>query len=252
MNAKTRGAPYAKVRNLSAKVTNVTNVNPENSSDKGAHAAHEKAATGMPLRGVAMVLIAVAVMLGLWGLYSLSFGGSDKESTSATSDATATAPTQGGSPTASSSASPAAPAGDGASNTQDNEGGQAPAPAATDEQAPAAGGGTGAGAGTAQRDRADIKVAVLNNSGESGKANVEAERLKGDGFNVGYVGNLPGDIRTVPKTTVFYPGGDADAESLAREVAAFYQADATPIEGEFPAEATADNGVIVALAIPQA
>lgn len=246
INARTRGAPRATMGNLSAKVTNVTNVNPEKSADTGAHAAPEKAAAGMPLRGVAMVLIAVAVMLGLWGLYSLSYGSSDKESSSASPDATMSAPVEG-----SAAATPSGQAGP-SEESQDAAGDSRPAeeaPAAEGEQPPAAAPGN---AGSAQRDPKDIKVAVLNNSGEAGKANVEADRLKGDGFNIGYVGNLPGDLRTVPKTTVFFPSGDGAAESLAREVAAVYQADVAPIEGKFPSEATADNGIIVALAIPQA
>ena len=38
------------------------------------------------------------------------------------------------------------------------------------------------------RDRNDIKVSVLNNSGEVDKAKKEADSLKGGGFKVGYVG----------------------------------------------------------------
>lgn len=244
INARTRGAPRATMGNLSAKVTNVTNVNPEKSIETGAHAAPEKAAAGMPLRGVAMVLIAVAVMLGLWGLYSLSYGSSDKESSSASPDATMSAPVEG-----SAAATPSGQAGP-SEESKDAAGDSRPAEEApvAEEQAPAAAPGNG----NAERDPKDIKVAVLNNSGEAGKANFEADRLKGDGFNIGYVGNLPGDLRTVPKTTVFFPSGDGAAESLAREVAAVYQADVAPIEGKFPSEATADNGIIVALAIPQA
>ncbi|WKS67929.1 LytR C-terminal domain-containing protein [Corynebacterium accolens] len=105
---------------------------------------------------------------------------------------------------------------------------------------------------SAARDRNDIKVSVLNNSGESDKAKNEADVLKDGGFKVGYVGNLPGDVLTVPKTTVFYPEGDASAESLAKEVAARYQAEVKPMNKDLPKEATEDGAVVVALAVPQA
>ena len=93
---------------------------------------------------------------------------------------------------------------------------------------------------------------MLNNSGEVDKAKKEADSLKGGGFKVGYVGNLPGDVLTVPKTTVFFPEGDASAEALAKEVAARYQADIAPMNRDLPKEATADGAVVVALAVPQA
>ena len=73
------------------------------------------------------------------------------------------------------------------------------------------------------------------------------------------MGNLAGDILTVPQTTVYFPAGDKDAESLARETAAqLYGAQSIP-EGaiaEYPAELKAEftkgNAVVAVLAIPQA
>lgn len=267
----------------------MTNVNPENSTDKvsdetragsaaGASAssaakqrpagggAHAKKG-GLPLRGLAMVLIAVAVMLGLWALYSMTSGDDDSTVASESAQENSTGSTIGAAPEGSAGPDAAGSRAPGAS-----EGASAPAPApapgegegdgagdraasgAADERA-AAEGDAAAGeenAHSAARDRNDIKVSVLNNSGEVDKAKKEADSLKGGGFKVGYVGNLPGDVLTVPKTTVFFPEGDASAEALAKEVAARYQADIAPMNRDLPKEATDDGAVVVALAVPQA
>ena len=111
----------------------------------------------------------------------------------------------------------------------------------------------------AKRTAKDIPVNVLNNSGRAGYADEESTKLKDHGFKVGEVGNLPGDVLTVPQTMVFYPAGDKEAESLARQTAAeLYGANAVP-EGavaEYPAELgenyTKGNAVVVVLAVPQA
>lgn len=244
----------------------------------GGGGAHAKKG-GLPLRGLAMVLIAVAVMLGLWGLYAMTSEDDDStvasDSEQSKSDGSANGGQEG------NGAGGAAPDGargdgsrDGANNQPPREGENAhPNGGAEDEanrdanrdagrDAGARGGGNdrageearagGNDAPSAARDRNDIKVSVLNNSGESDKAKNEADVLKDGGFKVGYVGNLPGDVLTVPKTTVFYPEGDASAESLAKEVAARYQAEVKPMNKDLPKEATEDGAVVVALAVPQA
>ena len=272
----------------------MTNVNPENSTDKvpdetragsaaGASAsraakrpagggAHAKKG-GLPLRGLAMVLIAVAVMLGLWALYSITSGDDDSTVASESKHENSTGSTIGAAPEGSAGPDAAGPdaAGSRAPGAPGaSEGASAPSPApapgkgdaprdsaasgAADEAA-APQGNDAAGeenAHSAARDRKDIKVSVLNNSGEVDKAKKEADSLKGGGFKVGYVGNLPGDVLTVPKTTVFYPEGDTSAEALAKEVAARYQADIAPMNRDLPKEATDDGAVVVALAVPQA
>ena len=267
----------------------MTNVNPENSTDKvsdetragsaaGASAsraakrpagggAHAKKG-GLPLRGLAMVLIAVAVMLGLWALYSMTSGDDDSTVASENKQENSTGSTIGAAPEGSAGPDAAGSRAPGAPGASEGASAPAPAPApgegdgagdraasgAADERA-AAEGDAAAGeenAHSAARDRNDIKVSVLNNSGEVDKAKKEADSLKGGGFKVGYVGNLPGDVLTVPKTTVFFPEGDASAEALAKEVAARYQADIAPMNRDLPKEATDDGAVVVALAVPQA
>ncbi|WP_411702580.1 LytR C-terminal domain-containing protein [Corynebacterium sp. LaCa142] len=245
----------------------------------GGGGAHVKKG-GLPLRGLAMVLIAVAVMLGLWGLYAMTSEDDDStvasDSEQSKSDGSANGG-QDGNGAGGSAADGARGDGsradgsrDGANNQPPREGDNAhPNGGAEGEANRGAGredGARGEGsdragdearaggndAPSAARDRNDIKVSVLNNSGESDKAKNEADVLKDGGFKVGYVGNLPGDVLTVPKTTVFYPEGDTSAESLAKEVAARYQAEIKPMNRDLPKEATEDGAVVVALAVPQA
>ena len=267
----------------------MTNVNPENSTDKvsdetragsaaGASAsraakrpagggAHAKKG-GLPLRGLAMVLIAVAVMLGLWALYSITSGDDDSTGASENKQENSTGSTIGAAPEGSAGPDAAGSRAPGAPGASEGASAPSPAPApgkgdaprdsaasgAADEAAAPQGNGAAGeeNAHSAARDRNDIKVSVLNNSGEVDKAKKEADSLKGGGFKVGYVGNLPGDVLTVPKTTVFFPEGDASAEALAKEVAARYQADIAPMNRDLPKEATDDGAVVVALAVPQA
>jgi hypothetical protein len=221
-----------------------------------------------------MVLIAVAVMLGLWGLYAMTSEDDDStvasDSEQSKSDGSANGGQEGngaGGPAADGARGDGSR--DGANNQPPREGegdnahpnGGAEGEANRDADARdpheegRAGDEARAGgndAPSAARDRNDIKVSVLNNSGESDKAKNEADVLKDGGFKVGYVGNLPGDVLTVPKTTVFYPEGDTSAESLAKEVAARYQAEIKPMNKDLPKEATDDGAVVVALAVPQA
>lgn len=270
----------------------MTNVNPENSTDKvsdetragsaaGASAssaakqrpagggAHAKKG-GLPLRGLAMVLIAVAVMLGLWALYSMTSGDDDSTVASESTQENSTGSTIGAAPEGSAGPDAAGSRAPGAPGASEGASAPAPAPAPTPGEGDAAGDPAASGAAderaaaegdaaageenahSAARDRNDIKVSVLNNSGEVDKAKKEADSLKGGGFKVGYVGNLPGDVLTVPKTTVFFPEGDASAEALAKEVAARYQADVAPMNRDLPKEATDEGAVVVALAVPQA
>lgn len=258
----------------------MTNVNSdkaaESTSTQGSQGskagAHRSSSSGLPLRGFAMVLIAVAVMLGMWGMYTLtSKDSTDTAQTGSTGVATLPAPAEGepgaqGSP----SAQPGA-AGSAAPGTQDAKAGQDAAgqPAkegqdaagreAANKDGAAAGAAGAEGAAGVERAAKDIPVNVFNNSGRANFAAEQADKLKEKGFKIGEVGNLAGDILTVPQTTVYFPAGDKDAESLARETAAqLYGAQSIP-EGaiaEYPAELKAEftkgNAVVAVLAIPQA
>lgn len=224
-------------------------MNPENSANQpepeGSPAAAGAAAGGgLPLRGVAMLLIAVAVLLGLWGLYTLTQGG-DNGSTAAsgTSEATATAGSEPGT-TGHGDPSPA-PAEERGPDTEEDRAEERPESPDEEEDSaarPAADGerddptsdrteGTddehGAGAGAADRGEGDPAatkrgpvVNVLNNSTVDGLAEDIYGRLEYRGADMGEHGNLPGDVVTLPETTVYYHPGDAAGEQIARDLGA--------------------------------
>ena len=215
-----------------------------------------------------MVLIAVAVMLGMWALYSLT---SDKDDSAAgdgsgTGDATITAPAtggaEGGEPGSAAEHGSQDQAGNGADGAQDGDKpGQdgAPADSTGDSAAGAENGAAGQGGSAAgNRKQADIPVNVYNNSARVNYAADEAERLKSENFKVSEVGNLSGDVFTAPQTTIYFPEGDAAAENLAKEVAAQYYGGSAPAEAlaPYPAELKGDytkgDAVVVVLAVPQA
>ncbi|MBZ8176517.1 LytR family transcriptional regulator [Corynebacterium poyangense] len=144
----------------------------------------------LPLRGLAMVFIAIAVILAMWGVYAFISRDKDDEAVSVSAPTTAVSsssvappPTQPQSP---SVATPApAPSSEVASS--------APAPAVA-------------------------KLNVLNNSTEPKLAQDISEKLSRE-FPKGVVGNLPEEKRKLEKTTVFYhPGHEESARKLANQV----------------------------------
>ncbi|WP_411708939.1 LytR C-terminal domain-containing protein [Corynebacterium sp. LaCa116] len=246
---------------------------PANSANSAAPASSGSSAGAgkLPLRGVAMVLIAVAVMLGMWALYSLT---SDKDDSAAgdgsgTGDATVSAPAtggaEGGEPGSAAEHGSQDQAGDkpgrdgAAGEAQDGSQPGAPADSTGDSAADAENGAAGQGGNAAgNRKQADIPVNVYNNSARVNYAADEAERLKSENFKVSEVGNLSGDVFTAPQTTIYFPEGDAAAENLAKEVAAQYYGGSVPAEAlaPYPAELKGDytkgDAVVVVLAVPQA
>lgn len=246
----------------------MTNVNPGNQYDEtiddradaaaateGSHRASRgeggAAAAGLPLRGLAMILIAVAVMLGLWGLYSLTRGG-EENSSAADGETTATAPQVSQSQSGGSSAVPApapAPSSDGAPAPASSEGVTPPGGVLNADGSvtpPAGGNGSAPAAG-------ETKVNVVNNSTEGGLAERIYNDLRADGTQVGEHGNLPGEQVTLTETTVFYREGDAASEAAARELAEEIgtkngvPAVVKPNINELPAEMTAPGNITLAL-----
>ena len=193
------------------------------------------AGSGLPLRGLAMVLIAVAVLLGLWGVYALTSGGDDEGSDSAAMSGSAEPGAeqgqngqdgQNGQNGANSQGQNGADGKDGKDGAdgkdaaeragqdakdKEHKDGQADGPAAEDQ------GGANGPAG--RGDAAPAKVNVLNNSTVPDLAARLSDELKGQGTEVGSVGNLPGEVLQVPENTVFFQPGNADAEKRARELA---------------------------------
>lgn len=227
--------PHTETLNLSISVTHVTNETVDNSAQEptqpAAAGAEGGAAAGttLPLRGFAMVLIAVAVMFGLWALYAFTQDNGSEQAAEDTSqqaeqqagDANAPEPGTVGADTAQQSAEAIAPengegaesAGDEGAESAENEG--QPADAEREgEGREGASGSTGSGNAAAP---APLKINVLNNSVTQGLAADVSDRLRADGRELGEVGNFSDDV--LPETTVFFPAGNADAERVARELA---------------------------------
>ncbi len=204
----------------------MTNVNPENQSS-----------SGLPLRGLAMVLIAVAVLLAMWGLYASTQTSSD------TADGAGIA----GSATSAQTATVA---------TESGRDGQSASPE-TDAEADAAD-----AAEAAEREAGDVdkprppaahpapapepeRLNVLNNSTVPNLAANVADRLREDGFQVGEVGNLLDHI--LPETTVFFQPGNAPAEQRARELADRLGGVAREYEGFLPETTAGHNDLTLVL-----
>ncbi|MDY3126981.1 MAG: LytR C-terminal domain-containing protein [Corynebacterium sp.] len=164
-------------------------------------------ASTLPLRGLAMVLIAVAVMFGLWALYAFTQGQDGRnvaQSTSATSDNTV------GEPAAVDSPQPA-----NADAQPGNEAGNAATDAAGAENSEEANAENHAS--PAPGAPQPVVVNVLNNSMVPNLAADVSDRLRAEGHTLGEVGNFADEI--LPENTVFFPAGNAEAEALARKLA---------------------------------
>lgn len=207
-------------------MADVTDVNTE-SQDTSANG-------GLPLRGFAMVLIAVAILLGLWGLYALTRDDSDPSTTTG-ANGTATAPAEPGDDAAAGDGgvgvTPGAPPGQDAGTEEPDEAGDRP-----DGEAPeAVDGGEDGTRDADRRDRsgergssapaaarpapAPERLHVLNNSTVPNLAAEVSETLSREGHELGEVGNLPDDVEVLPENTVFFQPGNAAAEERARKLA---------------------------------
>lgn len=162
--------------------------------------------TQLPLRGVAMILLAVAFLLVGWGVFSLT-----NKAESPADSASVSTPTTTPLP---------------ASGSQQAQGGHktpasldAPAPApqpAESEQPPAAPAAPAAPA----PNPSTVTVNVLNNSTITGLGSRVQDRLAGEGYVIGHVGNIDGAQLTVPHNTVFFSDNEAAARALADRIGA--------------------------------
>ncbi|WP_018297278.1 LytR C-terminal domain-containing protein [Corynebacterium lubricantis] len=251
----------------------MTNVNPdnqesqpENQATEGAHAAPAAggaAASSFPFRGLAMVLITVAVLLGLWGVYALTQGdGSQNAASQQTTESQEASPEAGSdagtdtsqepspAPAPSESAKPAESAQP--SPAEGREGANAPAGqdrGADRADAPAAGGAAAPGAPAAPAaPRAEV-VNVYNNSTVQGLASNVSESLRDRGYDVDVdTGNITEDEMILPETTVFYDPAVDGAETRARELADLVGGVAQKNVDNLPKEATEGGALTLVLA----
>lgn len=255
-------------------MTVVTNVNPDkpnrtSSTGSGAHAVRGSGAagaSGLPLRGFALVLLAVAVGFGLWALYSFTQGdkaGNDainaannsseqvqtQDAANGDGDGVSDSPANGAAGTDGADGNTAdaaagdAAAGDGASTASAEAGAPEAAPG---EPGTAGAGNVAAGAAGAEAASvADYKLIVLNNSTVKGLAAKKADEFMDKGYKVTEVGNLADTI--LPETTVFFPEGDSAAESAATTLASEVSGVARSTADELPEGVEKTDGLIVVL-----
>ena len=204
----------------------------------------------LPLRGVAMILISVALLLAMWGIYSMTGGKSAKVHNAASTDSAAAsvAPAQPAAPAGPATSAPGVPA----------PSSEAPAPAsapagaaASGAAAPGASGGAGtagagaagaAGASTSAGDKSAVTVHVLNNSTIQGLAAKAKEQLTSQGYRVGQVGNYSRSV--VPQNTVYYTDNEQQARELAEKVGGVAQ----QRPADLPAETAGPGSLVVVLA----
>lgn len=183
------------------------------------------AAGGVPKRGLAMILIAVAALLLLWGIYAMT------QNRGADNDAAPAATTTAATETVANTGAPDAGAGAGAGQTgaqnataADGANPQDPnAPRADDPNAPAPAPAPAAG-GTALT-AANAEVFVFNNSGVPNAASDTAARLDPQ-FNVANNSPDPATMNmpeqqygVFPETTVFFDPQVPGAEQVAADIA---------------------------------
>ena len=204
----------------------------------GAGAGAAAAQGGLPRRGLAMILIAVAALLLLWALWAMTQKGDDNNAASSASSETSTSATSEAAPSAAqpgegqgqgqgtqdpnASQDPNAPQDP---NAEQREGDQAQDPNAQDPNAETPAPAPVPAPQGAQLDNASSQVFVYNNSGIADLANRTADQLKGQ-FNVA---NQSQDAATMnmpeqqygifPETYVFFDPATPGAEQVAADIA---------------------------------
>lgn len=205
----------------------------------------------LPLRGVAMILISVALLLAMWGIYSMTGGKSAKVHNAASTDSAAAsvAPAQPAAPAGPVTSAPGVPAP--SSGAPAPASAPAPAPAgavASGAVAPGAPSGAtagtagAAGASTSAGDKSAVTVHVLNNSTIQGLAAKAKEQLTRQGYRVGQVGNYSRSV--VPQNTVYYTDNEQQARELAEKVGGVAQ----QRPADLPAETAGPGSLVVVLA----
>ena len=227
------------------------------------------AAGGVPKRGLAMILIAVALLLALWGVYAMTKGGSDDQAANDPANQSAQDPNN---PNAQNPNAPNAQ-GQNGQNGQGQAQGQNPNdPNAAGQQRqqvqnpndPNAAGEQGqrgqnpnaqnqgndaAPAGTnTPMTRENMTVNIYNNSAITGFADQVATQAGAKDMKVGEVGNIPGEVVTFEQNTVLFDPATPGAEDRARELADRVGGIAIPNNDNIPAEARKPGSLTLVLA----
>ena len=201
--------------------------------DAAAASAPVSEARQLPLRGLAMILAAVAVLLAAWALFA-GLRGDDSDTTPVAGEETSS--TTATSTEVSPATSAATPQGQRAPQPD-------PAAPATDPGSASAAPAQPAAPQAAAGDPRTVTVHTLNNSTIQGLANRVADKLTGQGWKVGEVGNLAETY--LPASAVYYTAGNPTEEAAAREVGAALGIPANPRTPELGS--APGGGVVVVL-----
>ena len=234
----------------------------------GAGSSTAAATGGVPKRGLAMILIAVALLLALWGVYAMTKGGSDDQAAddpaaqSAQNDPNA----QGGQGQAADGQGGAGagqgqnandPNGQGANQNGEGENAQGQnaqgdeqnrQPGADNGQAGNQAGNNAPAGPNNPMTRENMTVNVYNNSAITGFADQVASQAREKGLTVGEVGNIPGEVATYGQNTVLFDPNTPDAEQRARELADQIGGIAIANDENIPAEARKPGSLTLVLA----
>ena len=188
------------------------------------------------MRGLAMILIAVAVLLAAWALWSMM--GKDDSSTVTSSEQTQSTETNAGITSGESTAASPAPSSVApASSAEDKPEEQAAEQPESSAPAPAP-------APAAQNGTPVTTLHVLNNSTVPQLAARVADTLSGDYEHV-ESGNLPDTV--IPENTVYFTRGNAEAEKAARELADRVNGVAKERDADLPKETEGKDAIVLVL-----
>lgn len=216
------------------------------------------AAGGAPKRGLAMILIAVALLLALWGVYAMTKGGSDDQAANDPASQSAQDPNAQNSQaqqsqqnqTQADSNNPNAQQGQ--EQGQQSQQNQNPNDPNAQNLQPGEGGTQGNSAASAGANNPmtaeNQTVNIYNNSAMQDFANRVAAQANEKGMKVGEVGNIPGETAIFEQNTVLYDPATPGAEDRARELADKVGGIALANDDRIPAEAKKPGSLTLVLA----
>ena len=194
------------------------------------------AVSGVPKRGLAMILIAVAILLGLWGVYAMTQSGDGEGSGSGDNAAQEQQVQDQAQNQQSQNQNPAA-------NRDPNSG--APADA-EDQNNPDAADQSNNEPMTAENET----VNVFNNSTVPNLAADVSGTLKDQGTRIGEVGNITEEQAVLTQNTVFFDPATPGAEERARVLAERVGGVAKPNDATVPADAAKPGSLTLVLTGP--
>lgn len=182
--------------------------------------AEARSGQGLPLRGLAMVLIAVAIALIAWGAVSFVNGGDSEDGNVQAGqegeDTSNLSPAEQARLAKEKENAERQAARDKAANDAKAE---AEKKAEAERKAAEEAENAENRGELSDKDREATHVTVLNNSPIEGLAGRTADGLRGEKWDAKSIGNLPDSAYVFRESVVLYPAGDAKAKAAAEQIA---------------------------------